>query len=371
MRSAVIVGSGLIGTSVALALRARGVATYLLDSDPTAAHTAAALGAGRAEEPPEVADIAVLAVPPVRVAPVLADLQKRGIARFYSDVASVKGLPCRETEALGCELTAFVGGHPLAGGERSGPLAARGDLFTGRPWVLVPSEHTADLALNCDLELVSLCGATPVLLDAEAHDRAVALVSHAPHLVASLTAARLLEGGESAMRLAGQGLRDVTRIAAGSPALWTDILSANAGPVAEVLEALAADALTAARALRRAAEEDAEEDAAGATATLAELLQRGVDGRRAIPGKHGVPDGDLTAVEVSVGDSPGELARLFADAAAAGVNVEDIDMEHSHGRLMGRARLAVLPATARTLADALGLGGWTVRLTDWPGVQGA
>ncbi|MFE2053821.1 prephenate dehydrogenase [Streptomyces sp. NPDC059459] len=368
MRTAVIVGTGLVGTSVALALRRRGVDTYLLDSDPTATRTAEALGAGRAREPSECADVAVLAVPPVQVAPVLADLQKRGTARFYTDVASVKCLPGQEVEALGCELTSFVGGHPLAGGERSGPLAARGDLFEGRPWVLVPSERTGDPALNCALELVSLCGATPVLLDAEAHDRAVALVSHVPHLVASLTAARLLEGSESALRLAGQGLRDVTRTAAGSPALWTDILSANAGPVAEVLEALAADALGVAEALRRVERQDG---AAGSgSAVLSELLQRGVDGRNGIPGKHGVPDAHFAAVEVSVGDSPGELARLFADAAKAGVNIEDIDMEHSSDRLMGRARLAVLPGRAAVLADELRLGGWTVRLADWPGGQG-
>lgn len=365
MRCAVIVGTGLIGTSVALALRERGVTTYLMDSDPTAARTAAALGAGLAQEPPEVADIAVLAVPPVRVAPVLADLQKRGTARFYTDVASVKGLPQREVEALGCELTAVVGGHPLAGGERSGPLAARGDLFTGRPWVLVPSEHTSAVALNTALELVALCGAMPVLLDGESHDRAVALISHAPHLVASLTAGRLLEGGESALRLAGQGLRDVTRIAAGSPALWTDILSANPVPVAEVLEALAADALAAAGALRRIGRGDT--DAAAAMDTLTELLQRGVDGRRAIPGKHGLPDGALTAVEVSVGDSPGELARLFAAAAAAGANVEDVGMEHSADQPTGRARLAVLESSASALAEALGADGWAVRLGDWPG----
>ncbi|MEU9291568.1 prephenate dehydrogenase [Streptomyces sp. NPDC048275] len=369
MRTAVIVGTGLIGTSVALALRRRGVDTYLLDTDPTAAHTAEALGAGRAQEPPEVADLAVLAVPPVQVAPVLADLQKRGIARFYTDVASVKSLPGREIEALGCELTAVVGGHPLAGGERSGPLAARGDLFEGRPWVLVPTEHTSDLALNCALELVSLCGATPVLLGAEAHDRAVALVSHVPHLTASLTAARLLEGSESALRLAGQGLRDVTRTAAGSAALWTDILSANAGPVADVLEALASDARAAAGALRRV--EGRGDGAVEAAAELSELLQRGADGRAGIPGKHGVPDVGFAAVEVSVGDSPGELARLFSAAADAGVNIEDIGMEHSSDQLMGRARLAVLPARARVLADELRLGGWTVRVADRPGSQGA
>ncbi|MGW2332211.1 prephenate dehydrogenase [Streptomyces sp. NPDC001700] len=365
MRTAVIAGTGLIGTSIALALRGRGITTYLIDADPAALRTAEALGAGRAEEPREVADIAVLAVPPVQVAPVLAMLQKRGTARFYTDVASVKGLPCREIEALGCEMTSVVGGHPLAGGERSGPLAARADLFEGRPWVLVPTALTSDLALNSALELTALCGATPALFDPEDHDRAVALVSHAPHLIASLAAARLLDGKESALRLAGQGLRDVTRIAAGSPALWTDILSANAGPVADVLEAFAGDVLEAVAVLRRCAE------GGDGAAELSEALRRGVDGRARIPGKHGVPDAAFTAVEVSVGDSPGELARLFTDVAAAGVNIEDIDIDHSARQLLGRARLAVASGAERVLAQELRNRGWAAQPSNGLGGQDA
>ncbi|WP_328948361.1 prephenate dehydrogenase [Streptomyces sp. NBC_00184] len=364
MRTAVIAGTGLIGTSIALALRERGITTYLTDADPAALQTAEALGAGRAEEPREVADIAILAVPPVQVAPVLAMLQKRGTARFYTDVASVKGLPSKRIEALGCDLTSVVGGHPLAGGERSGPLAARADLFEGRPWVLVPSAVTSDSALNCALELTALCGATPVLFGAEDHDRAVALVSHAPHLIASLAAARLLDGNESALRLAGQGLRDVTRIAGGSPALWTDILSANAGPVADVLEAFAGDVLEAVAALRRSAE------GRGGGPELSEALQRGVDGRARIPGKHGVPDAAFTAVEVSVGDSPGELARLFTDVAAAGSNIEDIGIDHSAKQLLGRASLAVAAGTEHALAQELRHRGWAAQSSNWPSGQG-
>lgn len=378
MRSAVVVGTGLVGTSIGLALRRRGITVYLADADPAAAQTAEALGAGEAADPPEVADIAVLAVPPVEVAPVLASLQKRGTARFYTDAASVKMLPCREIEALGCEMTSVVGGHPLAGGERSGPMAARADLFEGRPWVLVPTEYTSDLALNCALEMVSLCGATPVLLGAESHDRAVALVSHAPHLVASLAAARLLEGDESALRLAGQGLRDITRIAGGRPALWTDILSANAGPVADVLEAFAGDLLETVAALRwldggGGGTGGHEAGAGGAVRAgapeLTEALQRGVDGRARIPGKHGVPDAAFTAVEVSVGDSPGELARLFADAAVAGVNIEDIDIDHSTELLRGTVRLAVVSGREHALADALQHRGWTAQASRRGGVR--
>ncbi|MGA5406431.1 prephenate dehydrogenase/arogenate dehydrogenase family protein, partial [Streptomyces lavendulocolor] len=114
-------GTGLIGTSVALALRAGGTVTHLIDTDPRAARTAEALGAGTTGMPREVVDLAVVAVPPTQVAPVLASLQAQGVARFYTDVAGVKSLPRREAEALGCDLTSMVGGHPLAGGGGGGP----------------------------------------------------------------------------------------------------------------------------------------------------------------------------------------------------------------------------------------------------------
>ncbi|MCX4820177.1 prephenate dehydrogenase [Streptomyces sp. NBC_01142] len=362
MRTAAIVGTGLIGTSVALALRAGGTATHLIDIDPVAARTAEALGAGTTEKPPDVVDIAVLAVPPTQVAPVLASLQKQGVARVYTDVASVKSLPRREAEALGCDLTSVVGGHPLAGGERSGPLIARADLFEGRPWVLVPSEPTSTLALNCALELVALCGATPVLLDAETHDRAVAVVSHAPHLICSLAAARLLDVDESVLRLAGQGLRDVTRIAGGSPSLWADILAANAGLVAAVLDSFAADVLEAADGLRQLAHGcDEGPDRVRGGARLIESLQRGADGRSTIPGKYGMRETAFSAVEVAVGDSPGELARLFADVAAVGCNIEDVDIEHSTDQRAGRVRVFVVRNRVHDLAAQLRLRNWVVQ----------
>ncbi|MFD4259388.1 prephenate dehydrogenase/arogenate dehydrogenase family protein [Streptomyces sp. NPDC058534] len=185
MRSVVIVGAGVIGRSVGLALRRHGVTTYLDDADPEAALAGERCGAGFAARPPRQADIAVLAVPPDQVAPVLAEHQKLGTARCYTDVSGVKVRLHREVRAYGCDLTSLVSGAPVVGGGVS-PAQPRADLFDGRPWALTPTEATGNLALNCALELVALCGAVSVLLDPEAHDRAVALVSHAPHLVASL-----------------------------------------------------------------------------------------------------------------------------------------------------------------------------------------
>ncbi|MDQ0937547.1 prephenate dehydrogenase [Streptomyces turgidiscabies] len=277
MRSAVIVGAGLIGRSVGLALRRHGVTTYLIDADPEAALDGERCGAGFAARPLQQADIAVIAVPSALVAPVLAEHQKLGTARCYTDVSSVKVRLHQEAQAHGCDLTSLVGGAPVVGGgaDRS---EARADLFDGRPWALTPTEYTGNLALNCALELVALCGAVSVLLDPETHDRAVALVSHAPHLASSLLAARLLGGDESAVRLAGQELRDVTRTADGNPELWAEILTANAGPVADQLDDWAAEAQAMARELRDVAR-------SGGTARsvrLRETLRFGVAGRARI-----------------------------------------------------------------------------------------
>jgi prephenate dehydrogenase len=358
--SVVVIGTGLIGTSIALALRERGSVVWLTDQDSAAARLAADLGAG---EPlplggqPATADIAVIAVPPDAVADTLADAQARGphgLARCYTDVASVKQLPVARARDLGCDLTSYVPGHPLAGREKHGPAAARADLFLGRTWALCPVPETSGTAVDAITSLVRECGAVPVRTDAATHDRWVALVSHAPHVLAAAMAARLEAAPAEALDLAGQGLRDVTRIAAGEVELWTQILTANAVPVAEVLAAVAADLAEAARMLT------GEADGEGPKAVAA-LLDRGQAGVARIPGKHGGEPAEFAVVQVVLPDRPGELARLFDAAGKVGVNIEDVRIEHSPGLPVGVAELSVRPAQAGALLDALEAGGWPVR----------
>ncbi|WP_020634078.1 prephenate dehydrogenase [Amycolatopsis alba] len=268
-----VVGTGLIGTSVALALREQDVAVYLADVDARAAHLARELGAGEEWSGGEV-DLAVIAVPPPLVAEKLAELQKREVASAYTDVASVKAGPIADARRLGCDPASYVPGHPLAGRERSGPAAARADLFLGRPWALCPGTGASADAVLLVRELVSLCGASAVTVGADEHDSAVALVSHAPHVVASAVAAALERGDDVALSLAGQGLRDVTRIAAGNPLLWQEILSGNATRVAVVLDRIAGDLAAAASALR-----------SGDPDEVTDLLLRGVAGHARIPAR--------------------------------------------------------------------------------------
>ncbi|MFF3248452.1 prephenate dehydrogenase [Streptomyces sp. NPDC002870] len=360
MRSAVVIGTGLIGTSAALSLAGRGVVVHLVDHDPERARTAAALGAGTDEPPEGRVDLAIVAVPPAHVATALADAMRAGTARGYLDVASVKGGPRRELEALGLDLSAYIGTHPMAGKELSGPLAATADLFEGRPWVLTPTRDTDTEVLNLALELVALCRAVPVVMDADAHDRAVALVSHTPQLISSMVAARLEDADDTAVRLCGQGIRDVTRIAASDPRMWVEILSANPGPVADVLAGVAADLDETVQALRSLQSSDESKRQDGAEG-IEDVLRRGNAGRVRVPGKHGAAPTSYEIVAVLISDQPGELARIFADAGRAGVNIEDVRIEHATGQQAGLVQLMVEPAAATVLTASLRERGWSIR----------
>jgi prephenate dehydrogenase len=338
------------------------------------------------------------------VAAALRDAQRRELAHAYTDVASVKAHVLAQAGALGCDLGRFVGGHPLAGRERSGPAAARADLFLGRPWALCPTPECRPEAIAAVTALARACGAEPLTVDVGEHDRAVALISHAPHVVSAAMAAQLVDAREVALGLSGQGVRDVTRVAGGDPALWLGILAANATPVADVLDAVATDLATTAAVLRVIAAGGAEDaggaltggrvaagqdaadtglvdadteaastaDASTADASTADasalaaedlvarLLRRGVTGRGRIPGKHGGASRSYAIVAVVINDRPGELFRLFAAAGEAGINIEDVAIEHSPGLPVGVAELSVKPEEAGGLAKELRARGWSV-----------
>jgi prephenate dehydrogenase len=266
-----VVGTGLIGTSIALAMRKSGVVVHLTDRNPQALDEAIRLGAGSARDIGDrPADLVVLAVPPAAVAPTLRDAQRAGFGHHYTDVAGVKAPIIAAARGHGCDLSVFVPGHPMAGGERSGPGAARADLFTGRTWAICRTDEVSSRSVDIVRCAVELAEAMPYEIAAAAHDDAAALISHLPHLVSSALAARLTQADPVAIRLAGRGVRDVTRIAAGDVALWLDILGHNAVPVAAVLDALIEDLREAARELR---------SGEPGTTALASLLRRGNDGR--------------------------------------------------------------------------------------------
>ncbi|MBN9606694.1 MAG: prephenate dehydrogenase [Actinomycetales bacterium] len=347
-----IVGTGLLGTSLGLALRARGVEVILANRSPAALRLAIDYGAGRAATDADAPALVVVATSPDSTAErVAAELAAHPEA-LVTDVASVKGGILRELIAVGADVARYLGSHPMAGRERGGAMAARADLFDGRPWVLAPHDATDPAQVRALEDLALDVGAVPVVMDPEDHDRGVALISHAPQLVASLLAARLTDGQTRAVGLAGQGLRDTTRIAASDPELWVQILSANAAPVAEVLSALRDDLDAALAALR-------DPEAPGALATIAGVLDAGNRGVARIPGKHG-RDERYASLVVRIDDRPGELARLLTEIGEEGVNMEDLRLEHSPGAQVGYAEIAVLPERSHELATALEARGWTL-----------
>ena len=357
-----IVGTGLLGASIGLALRALGVDVVLADPSRTTVLLARDVGAGRLPAPDDAPPrLVVVAAPPdVTGEVVVAELTANPQA-VVTDVASVKGAVIAALRAAGADLTRYVGSHPMAGSERSGPTAARPDLFTGRPWVVVGTERSTDEAVLMVRDLVTDLGATPMLLDAGLHDEAVAVISHVPQVAASLVAARLRDAGPAALDLAGQGLRDVTRIAAGDPALWTSILAANAAAVLPVLQALRADLDEVIGALGQvAAAARAEGVGGGALGVLAATIAAGNAGVSRIPGKHGGVRRAYDVVTVLVPDRPGELARLLADMGAAGINLEELALEHAPRQPVGLASLAVLRGLGSALEMELTARGWRV-----------
>jgi len=352
-----IVGTGLMGTSVALAVRdERDV--VLRDATPDRVSAAVARGAGRAWDGRERCSHVLLATPPAVLAAELLRLQRDGVGRTYGHLCSVQAGVQAEVEAVGADAASLCGSHPLAGSERSGPEAASAELFAGRPWVLCPSALTGGPALAAAGDLAAACGAEVVRLTAEQHDETVALVSHLPQVAASAVAARLLMH-PAASGLAGPGLRDTTRVAASDPALWTDVLALNAAQVGPLVQLLADDLAELARALRVLAGAGARPSAA-ARGVVTDLLARGRSGRSLVPVKRGEHDRDFVRLAVRVPDRPGQLAGLLVSAAQAGINVEDVRVEHLPGRPTGVIELLVQRGGRDPLARALQGDGWDV-----------
>lgn len=400
-----VVGTGLLGTSLALALQARGVDVTLADTSPTAAALASDMGAGRvAHTQDEAPDLVVVAAPPDVVVDVVAAELTAWPDATVTDVTSVKNAVVEGVaRRCGAERRRFVPGHPMAGRERSGAVAARSDLFEGRTWVICPDG--ADDARVADVTAVAqVCGAHVVTMSPAAHDEAVAAVSHVPQVAASLVAAQLRELPDDAVALSGQGVRDVTRIAASDPMLWTQILAGNAAAVLPLLEGVRAslddvihalsvitsggDASGGTRGLADAAvigstsvavtapATPVTQDAVGtrdalatpatpgARAVLAQTIAGGQEGHARIPGKHGAPAQAYASVAVVIPDEPGALGRVFTDVGETGISVEDMRLEHDDAVAAGLLELSVVPLRAQTLVSALSARGWAAHLVE-------
>ena len=339
-----IVGSGLIGTSIGLGLVQRGIAVEMVDSDPLAQALANDLTGGVVVVDPE---LVILALPTSALSQVIQSEINSNPQSTFMDVGSVKSEVVLQVKTFSGLSTRFLPTHPMAGREIGGAGSARADLFQGRSWILTPEADCAPESKNLVLELITILGATPIELSAEDHDAAVAKISHLPQIAASLVAKQLSGTPAEWMELAGQGLRDTTRIAGSDEKLWKEIIYSNRTEISELLISLQNDLTQMIKSLDDPAK-------------IADLIAAGRDGKALIPGKHGGKAREYSYLPIVIDDKPGQLGAIFNECAAMQVNVEDLNIEHSPGQLSALITLSLSADDADKLSAHLTSIGWNV-----------
>ncbi len=339
-----IVGAGLVGSSLGMALTRAGHEVFLEDLNPSHSRVAAGLGAGEVYGGQDRIDVVVVATPPASVAAVVAHSLVRFPEAVVTDVGSVKSSIIDAVSAASEHADRYVPSHPMAGSQFSGPLTATATLFEDRTWVLTPQAGNTPENLDRIRSLAASVGSRLVEFDARAHDEAVAQVSHVPHLMSILTASHLRGVPGNSLQLAGQGIRDVTRIAGSDPGLWRQIITTNAPAIRKELTEVAADLNYLIGIL-----DDGE--------PLETFLALGQHGAQALRGKHGQEPLDLAVVTVEIPDEPRALTRLFTDVGDLGFNVEDFELTHDAVREVGYLSISVeRPQAERLRADLDGRG---------------
>jgi prephenate dehydrogenase len=347
-----IVGSGLIGTSIGLALSSKNIHVLMVDADASAASLAQSLvDPDRLFIAGHSFDVVVIATPPSAFTEVLSREVVLNPLSTFVDIFSIKTKPEVEVEAFPGLPQRFVGTHPMAGREVSGAQSARGDIFVGRTWILCPTNSTSEQSQKMATELILLCQGLPLVMSAAEHDRAMALVSHAPQVIASVLSAQLIGGEVTWRNLIGQGFKDLTRIADSDASFWKEILSENSENISKVikeirleLEKVEVDIVNPEKAQR--------------------VIERGNSGRELIPGKHGSSSRTYIYLHIVIDDRAGQLASIFNDCASADVNIEDVSIEHTPGQNTGLVTLSILEMNhAEFLRDFLISKGWKVHLT--------
>ena len=343
-----IVGTGLIGTSIGLALVKRGVSVEVSDSDEKKLQLARDL-IGEFKEGAK-ADLVIIATPPDAVLGELKNEYKSNPQATFIDVSSVKFKLLQEVESLSEIKMRFVATHPMAGRETGGAQSAQGDLFEGRAWIITPTKSSDSSAINLVKDFIALLGATCYEMEASAHDQLMAKISHLPQVLSTSLAGLVAQSG--GLDLAGQGLRDMTRLAASDVSLWSEILFTNKEEVIEVIKSFNANLNILAEVLQR-------EDISG----LKKIFNEGNIGRSQLSGKHGAKARNYVNLLIVIEDKPGQLSRLFIDCAEINANIEDLAIEHSPEQFTGLITLSFAPEDATRVAEHLTSKSWKVHLS--------
>jgi prephenate dehydrogenase len=354
-RKLAIIGTGLLGASVGLAAREAGVAEVAgVDSDRrelrlALRREALTRGAASVDEAVAGADLVVAATPVRALAGVLSQAHRANPDAVLSDVGSTKAHLLVELARSSTDLGLVVPGHPMAGSEERGAQAARAELFSGAAWVLTPSAQVDHGALRRMTGFVRAMGARPLILDPELHDQVAAFASHLPQLAATALMGAVAEvQAPAALRsLVAGGFRDTTRVAASDPDLWVDICATNGPRIVPALDTL----IERLQALRELV-------AAGDRAGLREVLAAARSARMRLPTKPGTSPRALRELVVHVPDRPGSLAAVFRVLGAAGVNVEDLAIDHEPQGGSGALRVWVGRQVLAAALEALVAAGW-------------
>ena len=343
IRSALVVGSGLIGTSIALACKQRGIEVAVEDISELHRDLAQdLLGASTITNEPE---IIFLATPASAIASEFLRLKSLYPKSIVIEISGLKFNLEEEVRSRSAEKLIFT--HPMAGREVSGPESARADLFEGRIWILVPRTENDPKDISKVEEVLRELGSTVITMTADVHDAAISSISHMPQLLSSLLGSLINEESIESLSVSGQGLRDMTRLASSQPELWSDLFLGNRREnIARIqkLESLL-------ESFRLALESENKK-------FIQEFLTEGGKGKSRIPGKHGGKGRDYTYLPIVIQDRPGQLANLFHECGVAGVNVEDLSIEHSPGQETGLITLALSEQDAEILLKHLRSQGW-------------
>ena len=352
-RRVAVLGTGLVGTSIAMAGVRVGDDVRGWDADPQVLARASGHGGFAPAEDLAAcvreADLVFVCTPAATIAEVATAALAASEGAVVTDAGSVKAHVVEEVRraAVPGDLPRFVAGHPMGGSERSGPDGASASVVDGIVWALTPTEESDGAAIELLESWVRSVGSRPIRLDAARHDRLVAIVSHLPQVASTVLMglAATEEADEpDLLLLAAGGFRDLTRLASSNPALWSDILLSNRGAIAEAID-LYIERLTDLRDLV----------ADGRGEAVEETFAAAKAARLTLTAKPHVRSG-VAVLQVPVPDRPGTLAELTAVLGAARVNIEDLQIVHSPEGGRGTVHLTVAAQAAEDAAAALRRG---------------
>jgi prephenate dehydrogenase len=344
-----VVGAGLIGTSIGLKMKSLGWKVEIIDTDTNSMKLAQDLVKSEKLSEPE---LIVIAVSVDANAKVVIEQINTNPNSIICDLASVKSDLLLQVDKLSAHPENFVSLHPMAGREVNGAENSRADLFEGRAWIGI-SDSLKNKKNNEIIEsFVSGCGGVLYWLTSKEHDETVALLSHLPQILSSLLASKLNDVDPNKLNLAGQGLRDVTRLAASDAKLWAQILTSNKDSIHPLLEDFIAS-LTKLQDSLNSTNQD----------QVAAILNRGITGKARIPGKHGAKNRDYSFLPIVIDDKPGQLASIFNECAKVDVNIEDLSIEHSPGQETGLITLSLSAQDCEKLSEHLISKGFRVHPT--------